>query len=104
GNLIGSQITASVPAYSPARLSLTTEAALGFRHNATSILNQIQGKIREFGDGKNPINAPVATVQVDIVARSMGGDVARTLPLLTGFASDNTFGRGIIHKLITIDT
>src|SRR5258708_10335571 len=34
----------------------------------------------------------------------MGGDLARTLPLLPQYLSSSTFGQGPIHKLITIDT
>lgn len=34
----------------------------------------------------------------------MGGDIARTVAAQTTYLSDNTFGQGDIHKLITIDT
>ena len=34
----------------------------------------------------------------------MGGDVARTLPLMSGFAEPENYGLGPLHKLITIGT
>lgn len=47
---------------------------------------------------------PAAAVQSDIVAHSMGGDIARTIASQTGFLNDDNYDQGSIHKLITIDT
>ena len=98
---IGPLITASDPAYPQRRLARAN--SLGFQYNASGVLKQIRKWIGSFKGGSNPGRIPVAAVQVDIVAHSMGGDVARTLPLQPTFLTD-TFGRGIIHKVITIDT
>jgi triacylglycerol esterase/lipase EstA (alpha/beta hydrolase family) len=46
----------------------------------------------------------VAAVQADVVAHSMGGDVARTMPTLATFTGQSTYGLGPVHKLITIGT
>lgn len=45
-----------------------------------------------------------AAVTADIVAHSMGGDVARMIALEPWFASDDTYGHGPFDKLITIGT
>jgi len=46
----------------------------------------------------------VAAAQVDIVAHSMGGLVARRMVLDQRFLDSENFGRGYLHKLITIGT
>jgi hypothetical protein len=43
-------------------------------------------------------------VQADVVAHSMGGDIARTMAGLSNFTSQSNYGLGPIHKLITIGT
>lgn len=100
---IFAQITNTVPMY----IDLTGASAnsLGFRYNADRIYKEIINWFKTFfKTGSNPAGIPVAGVQVDIVAHSMGGDVARTFPLLPQYLSDATLGAGLIHKLITIDT
>jgi len=101
---IGSLISATNPSY-PFPLTVGVRAnALGFRYNVQDVSNQIQSWIQAFKSGTNPVGILVADVQADIVAHSMGGDIARTLPLLPTFLSNNTFSQGNIHKAITIDT
>jgi hypothetical protein len=63
-----------------------------------------QGWIDSFRQANNPLSIPAAAVQADIIAHSMGGDIARTMVLQPTFLGDNTFAQGSIHKLITIDT
>lgn len=46
----------------------------------------------------------MAVVQADVVAHSMGGDIARVMPTVTGFANQTNYGLGPVHKLITIGT
>jgi pimeloyl-ACP methyl ester carboxylesterase len=94
-----SGITASVPSYSAPDLAKVRANALGFGYNAHSVLNQLQGFLVDFRHDNN-----VAAVQADVVAHSMGGDIARTMALAGDFQSDDTFGRGPIHKLVTIGT
>lgn len=80
------------------------ENALGYEHNAPLMLRQIAGFLGDFKKGHNYMHSPVAAVQADIVAHSFGGVITRTLPLLSGFLANPTFGVGPIHKLITVDT
>ncbi len=78
--------------------------ALGYVYNAQKVIDQISSFVNTFKRGDNPASIPVAAVEVDVVAHSMGGDVTRTMPLVSGFGSDATFGQGSVHKLITVDT
>ena len=57
-----------------------------------------------FREGGNPIGAPVAASQVDVIAHSMGGLVARQLVGDQGDAENHPFRSGTIHKLITLGT
>jgi len=94
-------------------LAHATANSLCFQYNAPSAMSQIEGRITKFKSGVNPGGIPVAAIQADIVAHSMGGDIVRTLPLQQGlfqvnasanFLSNLNFGQGILHKVITIDT
>ncbi|HEV2176345.1 MAG TPA: hypothetical protein VGW33_03965 [Terriglobia bacterium] len=102
---IGSEITQYSPGLpfwsSP---DSATTSALGFSYNAPTVLGQIQNFVGEFKNSMNPAKIPVAGVQADIVAHSMGGDITRTLPLLTAYLSNNTLALGPIHKVVTIAT
>lgn len=110
-NLVGPSIVSSDPSYSgivfaaEGSVQLKAKAnSLGFAFNAPNVLAQTDRWIGNFKQGNNPMGIPAAAVQVDMVAHSMGGDIARTMVLLPSFLSDETFGQGSIHKLITIDT
>lgn len=101
----------SYPSYSsPSGGSILQEVranSLGFGYNAPFVLQQINEWIENFKQANNPLGIPVAAVQADIVAHSMGGDITRTIltpPTVDTFLSNDTFGQGDIHKLITIDT
>ncbi len=103
-DIVGGSFVASVPAYDPAVLSRTSGSALGFAFNAPFVLLQVSDFIQDFKDGMNPASIQVAAVQADIVGHSMGGDITRYLALLPDFVSSETYGQGVIHKLITIGT
>lgn len=103
-NLVGPSIVSSDPSYLGLLLQRARANSLGFAFNAPNVLAQTDGWIENFKQGENPLGIPAAAVQADLVAHSMGGDIARTMVLQPGFQSDNTFGQGTIHKLITIDT
>ena len=99
---IGGEIGTSIPSY-----DITHEAeanSLGFVYNADQVAMQIDSFIGTFKTGANPAAIPVAAIQADIIGHSMGGDITRTMPLRESFASDTTYGKGNVHKLITIDT
>lgn len=102
--VIGRQITLSNPAYSADALSAAKANSMGFAYNAPAVLSQMQDWLQKFKTGQNPASVPVAAAQFDVVAHSMGGDIARTLPLLSSFQSNGNFGLGEIHKAITIGT
>ncbi len=91
-------------AHTQAQLQNASSNSLGFQYNAPNVLGQILGWIENFNAGSISSAIPVADTQVDIVAHSMGGDIARQLVLQPNFLDDDTFGQGSIHKLITIDT
>lgn len=80
-------------------LNLFMASSLGFEYNAPIVLAQINSYIAKFRSIYN-----VASIQSDIVAHSMGGLVSRTMFLLPNFKNNNNFGKGPIHKLITIGT
>ncbi len=100
-------VTSSNPAYlkpdgtiDAKALAHATQAALGFAYNAQSVLEQIKQYVTDFK--KTQV---AAAIQADVVAHSMGGTIARTIPLTSSqFFTPETFGSGYVHKLITIDT
>jgi len=105
--VIGGQIKSyspPVPSWARGSIASSPASALGFAYNAPTVLQQIYSFITSFKNGTNPANVPVAGVQADIVAHSMGGDITRTLPSITQFYHPITFGLGFIHKVITIGT
>ena len=105
--IIGGQIKSyspPVPSWAKGSIATTPASALGFAYNAPTVLSQINAFIANFKKGTNPANVPVAGVQADIVAHSMGGDITRTMPMLSKFYSPTTFALGFIHKVITIGT
>jgi pimeloyl-ACP methyl ester carboxylesterase len=75
------------------------ENSLGFSYNAPGVETQIRNSISDFKE-KNGI----AAVQADVVAHSMGGDVMRHMAVSDQFLSNDTYGSGPVHKLITIGT
>jgi len=78
--------------------------ALGFAYNSEYVLSQIRTAFTGFRSGKNPIGAPVAVTQADIVGHSLGGNIARFMATESSYLDDASFRQGVIHKLITIDT
>ena len=107
GAIIGTQIKSyspSLPIWARTSVSSSPASAMGFAYNAPTVLKQIYNFISTFKNGSNPANAPVAGVQADIVGHSMGGDVTRTLPMVSQFYHPTTFALGFVHKVITIGT
>jgi pimeloyl-ACP methyl ester carboxylesterase len=105
--LIGNLISTSRPSYRASRLRRARRNALGFDFNAPLLMSQIKVFLDEFRMSNQVARMPVAAVQADIVAHSMGGDITRTLPLVSPvfpFFSSENYGQGSVHKLITIDT
>jgi probable HAF family extracellular repeat protein len=97
-------ITSSFPSYDPSLYPKVLANSIGFQYNAREVLSQIDELLQAFKSGQNPQAIPVASIQGDIVAHSMGGDITRTLALQPYFLSGLNLGQGNIHKVITIDT
>ena len=76
----------------------------GFAANADIVKGQIDQDVYAFKNGNNRQSIKVAAVQADIVAHSMGGNLARTMVTRQDYLGDNNYRKGPIHKLITIDT
>ena len=91
-------VTSTVPSYSWSP-STVSGSALGFSFNAPNVLSQTQGAIASFAGGHN-----IAAVQADVVAHSMGGDISRAIVVVSNFLTQNNYGLGPVHKLITIGT
>jgi pimeloyl-ACP methyl ester carboxylesterase len=102
GDTVVGGIAASSPSYDGVVLAGATNSSLGILFNASSVADQVDAFIGRFKDGENPAGLPVAAVQADFVAHSMGGDVVRAL-LLASF-NIGSFPEGVVHKLVTIGT
>lgn len=85
--------------FRPYPLDYSQTSARGVHENAILLLPQLADSIQSFGTAFN-----VAAVQADLVAHSIGGLITREFTQLAGFAVAETYGRGYVHKLITIDT
>lgn len=95
-------ITATDPSYDASIVSNITRNALGFEYNAPFVLKQIRKLLDGFRSSRG-----VAATQADIVAHSMGGDILRAMllsSLSNSFLDNASFGKGPVHKLITIGT
>ena len=104
---IGPQIKSykpSYPSWATASLKNAQQNSLGFAYNAPIVGKQIATFINQFKTGANQEGIPVAAVQADIVAHSMGGDITRTFPQFKLFYNNTTFALGYVHKMITIAT
>ena len=91
------QVASSLPGYSSTSGVLGN--SLGFNYGATVVLPQIQATIANYRATRN-----VAAIRADVVAHSMGGNVTRTLPKVSGYFDIYNYGLGVVHKLITIGT
>jgi len=81
---------------------------LGYAYNAGVVMPQMQNTITAYSQNSPQANGlPVASVQADIVAHSMGSLIARTMPyaLTSGsksYQQPANYALGYIHKLITL--
>ena len=77
---------------------------MALAYNAEHLLVKMEQAVEDFKAGANVERMSVAAIQFDVVAHSMGGDIVRTMPLIKSYLRRKSFGQGIVHKLITIDT
>jgi hypothetical protein len=81
---------------------------LGYAYNAGVVMPQMQNTITAYSQNSPQANGmPIAAVQADIVAHSMGSLIARTMPyaLTSGsksYQQPANYAQGYIHKLITL--
>ena len=87
------------PRFQIYRANYSQTNAAGFAVNAPIVLSEVRNFVRVF---KNAMD--VAAVQADIVAHSMGGNIARQFVIEPDFRTQQNYQKGDIHRLITIDT
>jgi pimeloyl-ACP methyl ester carboxylesterase len=102
--LVGNNITATDPTYSSGLVSAIRANSMGFQFNVPTVMEQMYEQLLSFKGGFNTISAPIAAVQADLIAHSMGGTIIRTVAAQGNFLRDDNFAQGDVHKLITIDT
>ena len=76
--------------------------SLGIAFGANYLAAETHNFIADFASGDNDVAAPVAAIQADFVAHSMGSLVTRQLEHLIGFQSSQNFNQGYIHKVISV--
>ncbi|MBL8227344.1 MAG: hypothetical protein JNL98_02660 [Bryobacterales bacterium] len=77
----------------------------GFRMNAVIVSGQVARCLHSYRTGALtvvPGRPAIAVAQLDIIAHSMGGLIARTLSIQSDFLKSSNYKSGTIHKLITI--
>jgi pimeloyl-ACP methyl ester carboxylesterase len=91
----------------PSLLNGIVNSNLGFERNAGFVAAFIQQSIRDYAEAaNNALGQPIAVVQADIVAHSMGGLVTRMIPKsgLQTFKNPGNYQKGTIHKMVTLGT
>jgi pimeloyl-ACP methyl ester carboxylesterase len=92
-------LTGSYPSFNSGVLIAVSPNALGLSYNAKAILFQIRRAVDRYRQERQ-----LAAAQADILAHSMGGLMARTLTGLPEYLDGGSFGKGVVHKLITVGT
>src|ERR1035441_5047727 len=92
------------PGASNALATKANENQLGLAYNAPRVHDRIRQEIDRFRTLGLGGATPLAAVQADVVAHSMGGTIVRTLETPPTFLGASSFSRGQIHKLITVGT
>lgn len=102
---VGNFVASTFPAYSSEVTSKIRANSLGFDYNAAIVKQKLDDRLSRFKNGLNPISGPVAAVQADVVAHSMGGVITRTLALSANdYLHKDNYAAGYLHKVITIAT
>jgi pimeloyl-ACP methyl ester carboxylesterase len=99
---LSTAIATTDPPYKQSIVSKITRNAMGFDYNVPFVLDSIRSFLGTFRATLN-----VAAGQADVVAHSMGGNIARSMPKPSSqwtFFDDTNYQKGPIHKLITIGT
>lgn len=101
--IVGEKLIGSDPELPASLLRSVNANALGLEFNVPRVLAQMEQWLAAFKLGSNGQGVPAAAVQSDVVTHSMGGLITRAMAYEKSFA-ENTFGKGRVHKLITIST
>lgn len=72
---------------------------LGLDYNAQGLFTQIATELVQYRSNFN-----AAAVRIDVVAHSMGGLIIRNLQSFEAFSGRDSYGQGLVHKIITIGT
>jgi hypothetical protein len=87
------------PMYVSGSADPVKESSIGIVYSAPKVLKELNDFVSQF---KN--STSTASVQVDVIAHSMGGLMTKGLRGVTTFTSPSNYGKGPIHKVITIGT
>jgi pimeloyl-ACP methyl ester carboxylesterase len=74
-------------------------SSIGVDYSAPMVLKQLNEFVNSFKR-----TTSTAAVQVDVVAHSMGGLMTKALREVTTFTGPSNYGKGPIHKVITLGT
>jgi len=97
-------IFGTLPAQQPFVLKRARRNSLGLRTNASAVFSEARKLVTAVAEGRGPAGIPVAAIQADVIAHSMGGVVTRTLFTDQRYFASEDFRRGRVHKMITVDT
>jgi hypothetical protein len=91
-----------IMAFTPIRQNV-----LGYSYNAPIVFSQMQNAVANYSlAAPQAGKQPVASVQVDVVAHSMGNPIARTMPYTllppNSYLQTSNYGLGIMHKVISL--
>ena len=110
---IDSLVISTFPSYpNDRRISPVLRNVVGVAYNAPLLLDELSDIVGYFETVPvAPVTFPIAAIQVDVVAHSLGGLMAQGMSHVGSdytsqqqelFYGKQTYGRGYIHKLITI--
>jgi hypothetical protein len=92
-------LTGALPGLDTYRADFAADNGKSVGYNTPNILLQAYNSLYAFRRKEN-----AAAAQLDFIVHSMGGLISDTMPTLPLFRTPLSYGHGIIHKLITIDT
>lgn len=74
--------------------------------NGDAVADNTPNVLKQAYDALNAFRAEnqAAASQLDFIVHSMGGLISDTMPTLPAFRTSGNYGKGAIHRLITVDT
>ena len=92
-------LSGALPGLDTYRADFAADNGKSVSYNTPNVLLQAYYNLNAFRKKEN-----AAAAQLDFIVHSMGGLISDTMPTLPLFKTSMSYGRGPIHKLITIDT